>query len=73
MCVTTDPRSGTVGVMSSDLMSQLREVQGSDRPAHATRAGELLAVLSATPDDSGTLQAARLLIDAYLHDPHLTR
>jgi hypothetical protein len=59
--------------MSNDLSSRLREVQDSDSPAHSARAGELLAALSAAPDDSSTLEAARLLIDAYLHDPHLMR
>ncbi len=61
----------------SDLIAALQQVIESGQPAHAARARELVAALSAGPGEPGsppeTTAAAHELLDAYLHDPYLTR
>jgi len=54
-------------------LAQLREVQDKGAPAQAQRAGELLAVLDMDAADPESIVEADALIDAYLHDPYLTK
>lgn len=42
-------------------------------PAQQVEAMQLASVLAEVPDDAVAVAAARQLIDAYLHDPHLER
>jgi hypothetical protein len=51
----------------------LRQVVDHGGPAQAARARELLAELEQHPADPDLLRAAAALVDAYLHDPYLTR
>jgi hypothetical protein len=55
-----------------ELRDRLAEVVDRGAPAQAVHARTLLAKL-ADNDDATTEQEARELIDAYLHDPYLTR
>ena len=59
--------------MTADLLTHLREVAASGNPAQITEARVLLGALDSSPDDPGYRETARLLIDAYLNDPYLTR
>lgn len=56
-----------------DLQGQLAQVVGSAAPAQSERAQQLLNALDSGPWDDATEAAARELIDAYLHDPYLTK
>ena len=56
-----------------DLRGQLAQVVGSAAPAQSKRAQQLLDALDSGPWDDATEAAARELIDAYLHDPYLTK
>ncbi len=56
-----------------DLREQLRRVVTSAAPAQSERAQQFLDVLDGGPWDDSTEAAARELIDAYLHDPYLTK
>ena len=56
-----------------DLRGQLAHVLASAAPAHSERAQQLLNALDSGPWDDATEAAARELIDAYLHDPYLTK
>lgn len=56
-----------------ELRDRLNEVEAKGAPAQATRAAELLAQLTRHPDDQSALDEADALIDAYLHDPYLTK
>ena len=42
-------------------------------PAQSERAQQILDALDSGPWDDATEAAARELIDAYLHDPYLTK
>ena len=54
-------------------LTHLHEVREKGAPAQARRAGELLAALESDPDDAPSMTEADELIEAYLHDPYLTR
>lgn len=56
-----------------DLRGQLAQVVASAAPAQSERAQQLLDALDGGPWDNSTEAAARELIDAYLHDPYLTK
>ncbi len=56
-----------------DLRGQLAQVVASAAPAQSERAQQLLDALDSGPWDDATEAAARELIDAYLHDPYLTK
>jgi hypothetical protein len=51
----------------------LQEIVDRGQPAHAAEASALLARLAADPVDAAALADADALVDAYLHDPYLTR
>jgi hypothetical protein len=53
-----------------DLRGQLAQVVAS---AQSERAQQLFNALDSGPWDDATEAAARELIDAYLHDPYLTK
>lgn len=61
----------------SELIASLRQVVDAGQPAHATRARELVDELSAALASGesrlASATAAHELLDAYLHDPYLTR
>jgi len=50
----------------------LRLVVALGQPAQASQAERLLALLASSADPASE-DAARDLVDAYLHDPYLTR
>ncbi|MBR23825.1 MAG: hypothetical protein CMN22_02320 [Rubrivirga sp.] len=56
-----------------DLRGQLAQVVASAAPAQSERAQQLFNALDSGPWDDATEAAARELIDAYLHDPYLTK
>ena len=56
-----------------DLRGQLAQVVNSAAPAQSERARQFLDALDGGPWDDSTEAAARELIDAYLHDPYLTK
>ena len=56
-----------------DLRGQLAQVVASAAPAQSERRQQLLDALDSGPWDDATEAAARELIDAYLHDPYLTK
>ena len=56
-----------------DLRGQLGQVVSSAAPAQSDRARQFLDALDGGPWDDSTEAAARELIDAYLHDPYLTK
>ncbi|MEK9955963.1 MAG: hypothetical protein VW780_04220 [Actinomycetota bacterium] len=56
-----------------DLRGQLAQVVSSAAPAKSERAQQFLNALDGGPWDDSTEAAARELIDAYLHDPYLTK
>ena len=56
-----------------ELREQLTQVVTSAAPAQSERAQQLLDALDGGPWDNSTKAAARELIDAYLHDPYLTK
>jgi hypothetical protein len=51
----------------------LREILERGQPAHAAEAARLLARLAADPGDARAMSDGAALVDAYLHDPYLTR
>ena len=51
----------------------LQEIVDRGQPAHAVEAARLLARLAADPSDARAMSDAAALVDAYLHDPYLTR
>jgi hypothetical protein len=55
------------------MLSLLQQIVEHGAPAQAVRARELLAELARAPDSDEALRSARALVDAFLHDPHLTR
>ena len=56
-----------------DLREQLGQVVRSAAPAQSKRAQQLLDALDGGSWDDSTEAAALELIDAYLHDPYLTK
>jgi len=56
-----------------DLRGQLAQVVSCAAPAQSERAQQFLNALDGGPWDDSTEAAARELIDAYLHDPYLTK
>ncbi|MGA1146220.1 MAG: hypothetical protein ACO3YU_04405 [Candidatus Nanopelagicales bacterium] len=54
-------------------LAALREVQEKGARAQAERANELLAVLQVDALDPAATAEADALIEAYLHDPYLTK
>lgn len=57
----------------TDITARLAEISGHGDPAHQSRARELMTALQGDPHDTGSREAAALLVDAYLNDPYLTR
>jgi hypothetical protein len=55
------------------MLSLLQHVIDHGAPAQAARAREIAAALTRDPDSAELRRAARELIDAFLHDPYLTR
>ncbi|HAN71657.1 MAG TPA: hypothetical protein DCQ36_08730 [Actinobacteria bacterium] len=58
---------------ASERHRRLSEVVECGDPAQQAQARLLLEALAARPDDAAALEAAALLVDAYLNDPYLTR
>jgi hypothetical protein len=56
-----------------ELRDRLDDVAANGAPAQAKHARELLNRFHDNTADADTEQQARELIDAYLHDPYLTR
>lgn len=56
-----------------DIVARLTEVSEKGAPAHRESARLLIAALSEDATDVVSLRHAELLLDAYLHDPYLTR
>jgi len=56
-----------------DVRSQLSQVIERGAPAQADMATALLERLSADPNEPTALVQAQNLIDAFLHDPYLTK
>ncbi len=59
--------------MIMHMLSLLQHVIDHGAPAQAARAREIAAGLTRHPDSEELRRAARELVDAFLHDPHLTR
>lgn len=55
------------------LREDLMQVAARGAPAQVVEAQRLLACLDLAPGDEGVTEAARQLVDAYLHDPYLER
>ena len=51
----------------------LHRVADHGGPAQSAQARRLLAELADDPDSAELQTAARALVEAYLHDPYLTR
>jgi len=51
----------------------LRDVVAHGAPAQVAQARRLLELLEADPHDPGAAADRDALVNAYLHDPHLTR
>lgn len=56
-----------------ELRDRLAEVESQGAPAQSSRATELLSRIAADPNDQSAQLEASVLIDAYLHDPYLTK
>lgn len=54
-------------------LAQLQEVYDKGAPAQAKRAQELLTALKDDPQNESSVFEADALIEAYLHDPYLTK
>ena len=54
-------------------LAALHEVRDKGAPAQAARARELLQALDEDADDPQAPADADALIEAYLHDPYLTK
>ena len=61
------------GAPDVDPVQDLTLVAQRGAPAQREQAQRLMAMLAANPDDADTREAARHLVDAYLHDPYLER
>ncbi len=57
----------------TDVEAQLHEIVAHGARAQSVEAARLLARLAADPDDPDTRSLAGALVEAYLHDPDLTR
>jgi hypothetical protein len=55
------------------VLEELAQVIAHGAPAQRAEAQRLLATLVDRPRDTAALDAARLLVDAYIHDPYLER
>jgi mannose/cellobiose epimerase-like protein (N-acyl-D-glucosamine 2-epimerase family) len=55
------------------MQRALQEIVDRGQPAHAAEAARLLWRLTTDPGDAEALADAAALVDAYLHDPYLTR
>ncbi len=51
----------------------MREVQDKGAPAQAQRARELIGILEVDEGEQEAVSEADALIEAYLHDPYLTK
>lgn len=69
----TGPSAWHSRCMTADLLTHLHEVAESGSPAQISEARTLIGALASSPDDPSCRQTARLLVNAYLHDPYLTR
>lgn len=56
-----------------EARDRLEEVARKGAPAQATKARELLARIAGDPTDSSAIAETDALVDAYLHDPYLTK
>lgn len=54
-------------------LARLREVQDKGARAQAQRAVELLQLLEVDAENPVVIAEADALLDAYLHDPYLTK
>lgn len=59
--------------MDASLRESLDLVAERGAPAQQAEAARLAAVLDVDPVNADALAAAGLLLDAYLHDPHLDK
>lgn len=59
--------------MEDALADGLARVAERGAPAQQVEARRLASILADTPGDADALEAARQLIDSYLHDPYLER
>jgi hypothetical protein len=55
------------------MEAMLRHIVEHGSPAQADLARELVAALAEAPDSRAVQRSAAALIDAFLHDPYLTR
>jgi hypothetical protein len=55
------------------MRALLHQIIEHGQPAAAAQAKQLLSRIEADPDDADARADAEALVDAYLHDPHLTR
>ena len=55
------------------VREDLAQVIAHGAPAQRAEAQRLLVALGDQPSDAAALEAARLLVDAYIHDPYLER
>jgi hypothetical protein len=56
-----------------DARDQLTEIIEKGAPAQAAKARELLDRIAGDPTDSSAIAEIDALVDAYLHDPYLTK
>lgn len=63
----------TVRVSDRSIDEELARVMAHGAPAQRREAQRLLAALQGHSEDAVTVEAARQLVDAYLHDPYLER
>ena len=54
-------------------LARLQEVRDKGASAQARRARELITILEVDADDRASASEADALIEAYLHDPYLTK
>jgi len=56
-----------------EARDRLEEVVKRGAPAQAAKARELLDRMAGDPTDSSAITETDALVDAYLHDPYLTK
>lgn len=59
--------------MPTDLVTLLGHIATAGGEMQAQEVRRLLAVLDGDPGDEHAVTAAQHLVEAFLHDPHLTR